>query len=201
VIHIYAKIKNLQAQLALIAPTFIHVKGHQDTKSDQPPTIPESLNIDCNKQASALPDDQDTVLYQNNPQTPHSSPHLHIMNETIIWWTQHCLCNAATNLLYQHYIQEKFQWTNETASTVNWQIHAIAQQRLTQVEKWIISKFIHEWLPLQDRHHVSSSTTNHQCPSCCCSTKTVEHILQCQHPDQQAIWNELHKSVYKLHLQ
>jgi len=43
--------------------------------------------------------------------------------------------------------------------------------------------------------------SNNHCPSCCNSIETVEHFLQCSHPNQQAIWCNLHNPVYKLHPQ
>jgi len=88
-----------------------------------------------------------------------------------------------------------------TTSTVHWQIHALAQQQLTHAERQIISKFIHEWLPLQDYYHVQSNLVNNQCPSCQQCMETVECFLQCPHPDQQAKWQDLHNSIYKIHTQ
>jgi len=61
-------------------------------------------------------------------------------------------------------------------------------------------KFIYEWLPLLDQHHVHSNSLNNQCPLCCGSTETVTHFVNCPHPDCQKIWTNLHDPLYKLHL-
>jgi len=102
---------------------------------------------------------------------------------------------------YQSYLQGKFQWTTATASTIDWQIHALAQRQLKQTEKFTISKFIHEWLPLQDQYHVHSTSASNLCPSCQQSMETVDHFIQCPHSDQQAIWTNMYNSLYKIHLQ
>jgi len=88
----------------------------------------------------------------------------------MIWQLQHQLCDAATFIFY---LQNKFQWTSDSANQVHWKVHQLANQHLLQSKRQIISKFIHEWLPLLDRYHVQSSSANKQCPSCQGAIKTV----------------------------
>jgi len=89
----------------------------------------------------------------------------------------------------------------DTASTIQWQIHALAQRCMKHAEKQIISKFIHKWLPLQDQYYTRSTTVNNQCPSCWCCTEMGDHCMQCPHLDWQAIWHKMHDSLYKIHTQ
>jgi len=90
--HIYSEIQSLIHQLnTFMKPRFHHVKGCQDQKPDQELTIPESLNIDYNKRALELPDDQEKEYCSNNPVMDHSSPHMQINNKIIIRWLQHQL--------------------------------------------------------------------------------------------------------------
>jgi len=60
-----------------------------------------------------------------------------------------------------------------------------------------VTKFIHKWLPLQDHHHVQSTSELHLCPSCHQAPETTEHFLACPHLDWQQIWNELHELLHK----
>jgi len=60
-----------------------------------------------------------------------------------------------------------------------------------------VTKFIHEWLPLQDWHHVQSTSKLHLCPSCQQAPETIEHFLACSHPEQQQIWKALHELLHK----
>jgi len=64
-----------------------------------------------------------------------------------------------------------------------------------------VVKFIHEWLPLQDRHHVQSTSALHLCPSCNQHPETVEHFLTCPHPARQQVWTELHEALHKHQIQ
>ncbi len=115
----------------------------------------------------------------------------------MIWQLQHQLCDVATFIFY---LQNKFQWTGDSANQVHCKVHQLANQHLLQSEHQIISKFIHEWLPLLDRYHVQSSSANKQCPSCRGAIKTVNHFLNCPHLDCQQIWTTLHDSMFKLHI-
>jgi len=51
---IFAKLKHTIDLLQLINVSLHHIKGHQDTKSNKPLTLPEKLNIDCDAQASKM---------------------------------------------------------------------------------------------------------------------------------------------------
>jgi len=57
-----------------------------------------------------------------------------------------------------------------------------------------------EWLPLQDQHHVYSTSLDHLCPSCQQHLKMIAHILECDHRDFQAFITKLHGLQYKHHI-
>jgi len=82
-------------------------------------------------------------------------------------------------------------------STIYWPIIWLALCQFKAAEQCTLQKFMHEWLPLQDRYHVQSTSTNHVCPSCWQATETVDHFLACRHHAQQQIWKELHKSLFQ----
>ncbi len=65
-------------------------------------------------------------------------------------------------------------------------------------EQQIISKFIHEWLPLETRYHVQSLSEQQLCPSCQIHPETADHFLQCPNPDRQQLWADLLSQVQKL---
>jgi len=78
-----------------------------------------------------------------------------------------------------------------------WPAIRLALRRFKATERRILQKFMHEWLPLQDRYHVQSTSTHHECPSCRQATETVDHFLACRHPARQQIWKELHDSLFQ----
>jgi len=53
---IYIEIKYILDLLHLIISTFYHMKGHEDEKTYKSQMLPKSLNMDCDKRASELPD-------------------------------------------------------------------------------------------------------------------------------------------------
>jgi len=81
----------------------------------------------------------------------------------------------------------------------NWTVLNLALKCLNKPEQWFISKFIHEWLRLQDHYHVTSASANNLCPSCHISMETVDHFLTCPHHDCQDQWHDLHNCIYKIH--
>jgi len=62
----------------------------------------------------------------------------------IIFQFQHNLRDAATQAVYFMYLQEKFQWPNPTATTIQWQILQLTLQHFMCHECKILTKFIHE---------------------------------------------------------
>jgi len=67
-----------------ISLCFIHVKGHQDTKSNQPLTIPEQLNVECNHKAKNYITSTTTfsTLF-GNPAIPAAQLHVRIGSKLI----------------------------------------------------------------------------------------------------------------------
>jgi len=109
-----------------MAVRFIHVLGHQDTKSNKPLMLPERLNINCDARAANLPPlDNPQQLYQN-PRTDASYSHLCINGQIIIHRLQATLRDAATQGKYFHYLQEKFQWATSPSDTIYWHVLQLA---------------------------------------------------------------------------
>jgi len=198
---IYADIHHHIRQLRPIQAEFNHVKGHQDNKPENELTTPERLNVDCDRRAAQVQLPCHDLQIQNNPMIAAAYPHVLIDDQVISRQLQHHLRDAATFPAYWEYLQTKFQWTNLNTTCIHWKVHQLANHHLTHSERRIINKFIHEWLPLLDRYHVLSNSQTKQCPSCRQAVETTDHFLNCSHPERQQIWNTLHDSIFKLHIQ
>ncbi len=163
---IYTEIYNCIQQLKPLDVWFFHVLGHQDQKSDKPLTLPEWLNIDCDIRAAQLPPpDNLNQLYQK-PRNEAGYPHLCIQGQIIIRCLQAHLRDAATQETYFQYLQDKFQWTIPPMDVIHWQVLQLALHRFNRSDRTTITKFIHEWLPLQDRHHIHSASSDHLLSQC-----------------------------------
>jgi len=134
---------------------------------------------------------------QTNPTTNKGYLHLRIRGEIQIRRLQATLRDTATSMAYFEYLQNKFEWQTPLASTIHWPTIQLALSRFKASAKQILIKFIHEWLPLQDRYHVKSASIGQICPSCWLTKETAQHFLACNHTDRKTIWAEQHQSLEK----
>jgi len=160
-------------------------QGPPGQAKEHPLTIQEQLNIDCNAQASQMHSSPTNMELHYHPKLPAGYLHLCIEQTVVTQRLQHILCDAATSSNYFDYLMTRVTGLLETAQDIQWTImhHLLNQFKFS--EHWIISKFIHEWLPLQDCHHTQSTTQDNTCPSYWQCTEMAEHFLSCQNVDQQ----------------
>jgi len=194
---IFAEISQILQNLQPLNIQFHHIKGHQDTKSDKPLTLPKKLNINCDAQASTMGTYHNLTEIHNNPFTPASHPHLQIKGKHTICHIQHSLRDVMQSPTYILYLQEKFDWMECPSQTIHWPIIQLTISQFKLLEQHMIVKFIHEWLPLQDHYHVKSLSAEQLCPSCQGMTETAQHFLACPHINFQQIWKDLHQELQK----
>jgi len=114
----YPIIGEIQQKLQTMQPILVqidHIKGHQDkVKLDQPLTIQETLNINCNKQASAAMLIFPNTTPCNHPMTPTGYPHLIIGGVVQFRHLQNQLQTAAAQEEYQSTYKTNFNgmWNN-----------------------------------------------------------------------------------------
>jgi len=98
---------------------------------------------------------------------------------------------------YFEYLCNKFNWPASASTQVQWSIFQLALTQFKHSKSRFLTKYIHEWLPLQDRYHVKSLSINQLCPSCCSGKEMAQHFLTCPHPDWQKVWTEFHQNIQK----
>jgi len=101
---------------------------------------------------------------QSNARTQLPTPQ--IDNKVIHHLIQPSLRDAATQEEYFTYLQEKFDWEIQQIQDIHWPSVNRAMQWLDKLTRRIISKIIHEWLLLETRYHICSTSTLQHCPSC-----------------------------------
>jgi len=135
--------------LCLPLPTkLFHIKGHQDNDTQVEDLLYKArLNIECNKQArtnlASFP-----INVKPNPTLPTSYPHLQIGNQTIL--RQHLNYIHKNNLLlpiYHTCLTNKFKWTNDLQTQIEWGIIEPAMRQLPPNNCTRIRKMIHKWIP------------------------------------------------------
>ncbi len=138
----------------------------------------------------------DMALSQH-PKCPASYPHICISETVVTQHITHALWDAATQSTYFEYIEQKFEGISHPATSIQWQIIRYALKRFKSADRRVLTKFIHEWLPLLDRHHTVRTSIDKTCPSCRQAAETVDHFLSCPHVERTSVWKELHKKLQK----
>jgi len=95
----YPIFTEINCQVQLLYPyqfDFYHVKGHQDQKKNQPLSIQEWLNIDCDAHASGMPPPPSNMDLSHHLQLTAGYPHFGFGTSVVTQKVQHTLCDAAT---------------------------------------------------------------------------------------------------------
>ncbi len=79
----------------------------------------------------------------------------------------------------REYLQEKYNWGSEI-DLIDWTIHNRALNSLQYSHRQTITKFVHEWLPVNN--HKGNQNVSTKCPFCMTNDETQAHMLQCSHP-------------------
>jgi len=194
---IFAEIHYLTQQLQPFNFDFHHVKGHQDRKKDHQLSIQERLNIDCDKRASQLPPPPSELDLQYNPRLQASYPHLCVGQQVITQKVQHILRDEATKPQYFEYLTDKFPGIRTPEQDIHWPTIRMALKWFSAADRRVLTKVMHEWLPLNASHQTSTAMQVHTCPSCHTESETVDHFFACRHPDRQQVWKNLHEQLHQ----
>ena len=154
-----------------------HVKGHQDrlTPYHELP-LPAQLNIDADhittEYATANQTNTDTPLL------PGAIAQLHSPQGTISSHLKPSLRRIASLEPMKQYMMDKYDWDHNTLESINWQSHSRSIRAMHRYNNFI-SKFIHDWLPVNNLQSKYKSHYSPKCPSCPNETETIQHFIQC----------------------
>jgi hypothetical protein len=131
------------------------------------------------------------------PKRQVSTPrvHLQINDITITRDSQTWLMDHASRIPIQEYYYNKHKWNVATFSKVDWDAQHKVLSRLDINNQRRILKFVHGWLPTYDRLFREKQTRSPRCPLCHYLLETNMHMLQCRHPSQQAIVDEMQQKI------
>jgi len=102
---------------------FLHVKGHQDQKTNRPLTTVEQFNIDCDHCAKkyVTSTNKSSVAY-GNPDILEAQPHLQIRGKIICRNFLPTLRQTLTAPAYYKYLRTKLTWTQQDLNQIDWQV-------------------------------------------------------------------------------
>jgi ribonuclease HI len=178
--------------IAEIPINFVHIKGHQDKKR-------EGTSISFSAQLNVMADELAVCqrLAMTLPKRQVSTPrvHLQINDITITRDSQTWLMDHASRIPIQEYYYNKHKWNVATFSKVDWDAQHKVLSRLDINNQRRILKFVHGWLPTYDRLFREKQTRSPRCPLCHYLLETNMHMLQCRHPSQHAIVDEMQQKI------
>ena len=175
--------------------SFHHVKGHQDRhKKFDDLSWPEKLNCMCDKAAGKITN-----------VTPIDRPvHLSYYTKTdLIIDGEFITSNIKANIRsafgtgpMREYLQEKWQWSDETIEDIDWEAHGRALHRLPNSARISTTKMIHRWLPTSARQHeLSQGRHPASCPICNHDHEDQYHFLSCQHKQYNTVRTNFSKRI------
>jgi len=171
------------------------VKGYQDTKAEQPLTLEETYNVECNQLAkqyiNSAPYLSTTLA---NPEFEAAQPHLCLAGKTICHQFLPALCKQAARPAYYEYLCTKFDWTMDDTKQVNWEALTIAIRATHPNDQRRLVLFINGKLPLctsKAHPHPGSQL----CPSCQCEPEDRGHFLECNNINQRCLFETLHQTL------
>jgi len=187
----YLAINETISDCAPITLQFIHVKGHQDSKSNQPLTVIEQFNIECNKYAKQFVTTSMTpsTLF-GNPEILAAKPHLLIAGKIICCEFIPRLCQKMFMPAYHLYLKKRFICMTSMVAQIHWTILQHSLDKFNANDQWCLVLFINEKLPLwASKAHPHNGSL--LCPSCQWEQWTPRHILVCKHQERKILFTNL----------
>ena len=142
------------AQYVISRFALIHVKSHQDEKTDfDDLPFPAQLNVQCDHMATAQLERQLTTneweCTNPNPFTPRNLAVEMAFGSQII--SSHYISRLREAIcLDRHklFLQSKYRWDNTTWDSIDWEAFASCARRPTLENNTNRSKLVHNWLKL-----------------------------------------------------
>jgi hypothetical protein len=115
-------------------------------------------------------------------------PFLSIHRRRIATDYQTQIRHQATTTNAEHYMKDKYSWTDSTFNNICWEAHGKELYHLRGRRQKTTIQFIHQWLPCNASASRSLTGTARLCPYCMCCDEDQTHFLECKHTDLQQSW-------------
>ena len=156
-----------------------HVKGHQDDEMEIACLSWEAqLNVRADALATEAKDKIDSYVPPEGIYM-HSNAMLFIDGKMRTKHYAKAIQRASTTGNLRQYLEKKFQWEPGVCDDIDWFAFKQGFQRLTMIQQFWATKFVHKWLPLLGESHSQSSVQ--QCPLCKRTNETWNHFIECTH--------------------
>jgi len=146
---LYMEINATARSCTCILFQYLHVKGHQDAKTNHQLTTTEQHNVDCDRHAKDHVQQQHppSTLY-GNPAFEVARPHLCIHGKIICHDFLPTLQQTVAIPEYWEYLKKCFHWMHLDVKNVHWKSLQMALVSFQWNDQWQLILFMHGKLPL-----------------------------------------------------
>jgi hypothetical protein len=166
----------VQENLRGIEAQFLHVKSHQDRQHNQTKlSFPAQLNGRADQLATGQ---QESMKY---PETIITTDfcHLTIGKHYITRDSQRWLLDSASMIPIRQYYSDKYGWSEQTFQSIDWDLQHKVLQRYGVNDQRRILKFVHGWLPTNNRLFREKRQNTTRCPLCFYVVEDAVHLFSC----------------------
>ena len=175
-----------------------HVKGHQDDDPNKPLDRKATLNVLCDKEAKAHLSTQ-SMKHRKYHVLEGTKVLVRINNNPITSNLQPALRQAALSQNLREYLESKYDWTTNTIDDIDWEVLHSALKTYNEDDQLRIQKFSSQLLPVNAKLYRIDNQRNRTCPACETEKESCEHLLECEHPSRDQIWDQLNSDLGKFH--
>jgi hypothetical protein len=154
----------------------MHVKGHQDKHKKANFTEEEQLNIQADRLATiglTKRDTKDTQFHEERVK-------LFINNKKVTSHYTMQLRDCFHSIKMHEFYRDKYDWSDNTIEGIWWEVHGKALKELSEGQRTIIQKYIHDRLVNNYRESKYYEYRSAYCYSCRDHIEDNDHILQCK---------------------
>jgi hypothetical protein len=171
-----------------IEAQFLHIKSHQDRqRKSETLSFPARLNI----RADQLATDQQELMKQPETTVTTNFHHLVIENHFITRESQKWLLDYASRIPIQQYYHDKYGWSSKTFHSIDWDLQHKVLRRYGVNDQRRILKFVHGWLPTNNRLFREQRQQTQRCPLCHYIKEDAVHLFHCLHTRQMDTKHDL----------
>jgi hypothetical protein len=123
--------------------------------------------------------------------------HLRINDTTITKNSKKWLRDHASQIPIQKYYSDKHGWSAQVFNTIHWSAQQAVLSRYDANDQRRILKFVHGWLPTNDRLYRKKQANSQRCPLCFYLVENNAHLFNCKHPGQQTIRKDMLERIRK----
>jgi hypothetical protein len=170
-----------------------HVQSHQDRRDKTTTlTLAAQLNITA---------DEEATRQRNRMSEPVSkvqligAAQLKVNDIAITRDSQRWIMRTAGSIPIQQYYQERHGWNHNIFHKISWNSQAAVLRTYQPEDQTRITKFVHGWLPTQNRRFKEEAAKSEQCRLCNATLEDNWHLFGCDHRGMKKHQEQLASSI------